>query len=216
MHYQLYIPHTVGQSVDSPQKALEKLGFGDLVAGHEGKDSHGPGEISQGNLISWLRPGKNDRCHFNANEQTWIPSVANGPDGEGKGRYWVGFWNDSPVTPEDLQRPYSKFGEMIELGDGNSWRLPVIAELPRDFILQDDGSWRFELQRQYHDLNLEGLEIAGQIHEKQSINWGDSMLFCSKALSQNYRLLPEVVSHLRLFNTENVIKAIGVLLELTL
>ena len=189
-----------------------------MVAGHEGRVCAGPNDFNQGHLIAWRRPGKNEKCHYNAGEQTWIPAVANGPDGEGMGRYWVGFWNDSPVTPEDLQRPYSKPGKTVELGDGNSWRFPIIGELPRDLILQDDGTWKFELQRQYYDLYLQALELDSEIQEKGTINknYGDVLMFCMGGLSQNYRFLPEVVSHLRLFSTENIKQALGVLLELEL
>lgn len=206
MHYQIFIPHQPGEPLGTAPQALERLGLADLIAGHEGRDSQGPGEHSQGHLIAWRRPGKNERMHFNAGEQTWIPSLPNGPDGQGRGRYWVGFWNDSPITPEDLYRPYAHAGPVMELGDGNNWRIPRLTELPNDYIRADDGTWKFEVQRQYHDLWLECEDWRERCFDPENriADVFEVVEFCERTLRQNYRLLPEVTSHLRLFNSENV------------
>ncbi len=209
MHYLLYVPHQNGEPIGTQQQALETLGLGDLVAGHEGRICAGPNDCSQGHLIAWRKPGKNEKCHYNAGEQTWIPAVANGPDGEGKGRYWVGFWNDSPVTPEDLQRPYAHAGPLVQLGDGNNWRVPEIDQLPHDYIRSDDGSWKFEIQRQYHDLWLESQDWIARVFDKENRpDLIEVLNYCEKIIRQNYRILPEVVSHLRLFNSENLAKVL--------
>lgn len=214
MHYQLFIPHTPGEPLGTAPQALERLGLSDLIAGHEARDSQGPGEFSQGHLVAWRRPGKNERMHYNVQEQTWIPSVAHGPDGQGKGRYWVGFWNDSPVTPDDLLRPYSHRGETVEFGDGQHWRLPILQELPRDIILADDGTWKFELQRRYHDLVRDAEQILKDILAGQGHDFGTLTEFVLRCMNQNYRVLPEVASHLRLFSTENIQRAVITLLSL--
>lgn len=209
MHYQIFVQGENGTA----QQALENLGLGDFIPGHEGMVKQGPNG-QHGHLIAWRKPGKNERFHFNETEQTWIPAVPSGPDGEGRGRYWVGFWNDSPCTPEDLLRPYSHRGQTLEFGDGQHWRLPVLRELPHDMILADDGTWKFERQRKYHDLGIQGEEILKDILAGNTHDFGRLADFVSRCLNQNYRLLPEVVSHLRLFDTDNIQSAVAALLSL--
>lgn len=216
MHYQLFVPAEVGSPLGTPQQALEKIGLSDLIPNHEGIGNRpGPksidGQEQHGTLIAWRRPGKNERMHYNANEQTWIPALKNG-EAEA-GRYWVGFWNDSPPTPEDLLRPYSHRGETVELGDGNHWRFPVIQSLPHTAIASDDGTWRFQLQRQYHDLSLEAQQMAKRELEGAGHQYSTVANFVMRGLSQNYRILPEVVSHLELFSTENIFSASAILLS---
>ena len=188
---------------------LIDLGLADMVAGAEFMpNQQGPTERRLGAVIAWRKPGSVG-FGYDPEKQTWIPAVANGPDGEGRGRYWVGFWNDSPPTPEDSQRPYAHAGPLVELGDGNSWRIPEIDQLPHDYIRNDDGTWRFEIQRQYHDLWLESQDWIARVFDKENRpDLIDVLNYCEKILRQNYRLLPEVVSHLRLLNSENLAKVL--------
>lgn len=205
MHYQLFIPQEANQPAGTPQQALERLGLQDLIAGHEAIPKTGP-EEKRGILFCWRKTATPNSFSFTPDKQTWIPAFPSGPEGEGRGRYWVGFWNDSPIEPEDLQRPYAHAGPLVELGDRQHWRIPEIAELPTDYIRDDDGSWKYEIQRQYHNLALEADDWR-----KRCFQQGDDqpqldevLDYCEKVLAQNYRLLPEVVSHLRLFNSTNL------------
>lgn len=207
MHYLLFIPYAQQKTA---MVALTDVGLADFVQGAEYLPLASGPEEKPGLLCAWRKPGKNERMHFKASEQTWIRSAKFGESEPG--RYHIGFWNDSPVTPEDLQRPYSHAGKVIELGDGNSWRFPTIDELPKDLILADDGTWKFKLQQDYHDLWLEAEDWATRLLQGGTHNFGEITEFCIRCLRQNYRLLPEAVSHLRLFNTNNIQKAMGSLL----
>lgn len=207
MHYQIFIPHAQHQTA----KVLEDFGLADMVGGAEHRASDGPAG-QMGLLLAWRRPGKNERFHFNADEQSWLPALPNGADDDtkGKGRYWVGLWNDSPVTPEDLKRSYQHHGPMVVLGDGNAWRIPTIFELPSDFIRADDGSWKFEIQREYHDIWLEALDWQQRLDAGTvTVDFLNILNFSEKCLRQNYRITTEIVSHLRLFNTKNIADVFG-------
>lgn len=209
MHYLVFIPHAQHKT---QAQALTDIGLADFVQGVESIPiSPGPSDLA-GLLCAWRKPGKNEPMHFRTEEQTWIPSVKFG-EAEA-GRYWVGVWNNSPVIPSDLQRPYSHTGQQVKLGDGNSWRFPIIDELPKDMILADDGTWKFQLQKDYHDLWLEAEDWAKRLIQSKTHNFGEIAEFCVRCLRQNYRLLPEVVSHLKLFNTQNLSHAMAALLSM--
>ncbi len=205
MHYQIFIPKATGQN---PQMLVD-VGLPDLASGADFMSGQeGPDESRDlGVFIAWQKPG-HAGIGYQPQRQTWVPAVPR--DSLEAGRYWVGFWNDSPITPGDLQRPYAKRGPMLQLGDGNQWRIPEINELPKDMILADDGSWKFEVQRQYHDLWLESQEWFSRIidTETDTYDFGEIGNFCARVLCQNYRLTPEVISHLRLFDTENIEKVL--------
>lgn len=197
-HFLLYIPEA---SAASP-KVFEEIGLGDFHQGAEGLHSPGP-DGRHGMLCAWRRG--NAPMHFNASEQTWIPAVPNGD--AAAGRYWVGIWNDSPPVPKDLVRPYPYRGRMTALGDGNSWLFPESRELPRDFILADDGTLKYELQRKFHAFHMEcldWLECIDSQREKFVAPFSELWPFLVRALALNYRMLPELASHLRLFTTYNI------------
>lgn len=202
-HFLLFLPGARGQS----PALLESVGLADFVAGAEFTEI-GQGPTDQpGVLVAWRKPGGDSRFHFAADQQAWTPAAAGGPAAPGlaAGRYWVGTWKDAPPTPVDLLRPYHHGGRSIELGDGNTWRFPEKADLPHDAIMADDGSYRFELQRKFHAFAIEAgdwLTLLG--NESATFDYGKLVAFLVLALSLNYRLTPEVVSGLRLFNTNNL------------
>jgi hypothetical protein len=224
-HFLIYLPNAKGQSA----KLLEDAGLADLVARAEFMESQGP-DGGRGVLVAWRRPGVGDkRFHFAEKEQTWLPAVpvlaqAGDPTGDVElpaRRYWVGVWKDSLPKPTDLARDYPYRGASIELGDGNSWLFPEARELPRDLILSDDGTCRYEVQRRFHAFWLESFDWVRKLSDggdRPQISYGQCFRFLTRSLRLNYRLAPELVSLLKLFNTENLktplLTVIGVASEL--
>jgi hypothetical protein len=204
MHYLIFLP---GAENKPTAKALTEAGLADFVKGAESVPlATGPIE-TPGLLCAWRRPAKNDKLHYNAAEQTWVPSLPNGPNGEGKGRYHVGFWNDSPPTPEDLVLPRATWGEPVTLGDGRSWTLPVVQSFPRDVIRSPEtGEYTLTVQERYHAAHFKAMSWLERISggNDLSIPWGEIAGFVEEVLRLNYRLLPEVVDRLKLLNTTNV------------
>lgn len=213
MHYQLFIPDGRGSD---PQN-LVGVGLGDFVAGAEFLDvppdrspTEGPGV-----LVAWRRPGANE-IGINKDRQRWLPAIQAGD--LPAGRYWVGFWNEHPLTPADLKRPYQYRGKSLELGDGETWLIPEAHKLPHDMILQDDGSYRFELQRQFHDY---GLDVQAAIEQLSANDMryspADAANLIARALRLNYRFTPEVQNDLRLIHTGNIeaayLAALGLIRE---
>lgn len=205
MHFLLYIPDV--QTSDPAH--LERVGLGDLVQGatflNEGEGPDGRG----GMVIAWGSGGRPPQRHyFSAAEQTWVNAVA--WDGLDPYRYWVGVWNDAPPTPGDLRRPYQERGVPFAMGDGNEWNLPKFRELPRDIILADDGTPRFEVQRRYHTLWHESLTWYSRFAaagDDFTFKWSEGFAFVCRAMAINYRIVPELVSHLRLLSTDTLFLA---------
>lgn len=128
------------------------------------------------------------------------------------GRYWVE--TTGPYSPAELRRPYQERGIWLVLGDGSEWLIPNESELPRDLILEDDGSIKFELQRRFAEFGTEvdrwrertSREIEGDSAEVYS--YRELLDFATRALRVNYRITPEIVNSLRLFSTSNVMRAV--------
>ena len=181
---------------------LEAVGLADHAHGARTVQCNGP-EGKGGNLYGWDL-SSTGRMHFDADKQTWIPAAASGD--LQRGRYWVGVWNDSPPTEKDLRRPGTLHGADVTLGDGKPWMVPAPAFLPHSLILSDDGSLSMEPQRRYQDVCIEAMRIRNLVRSAElvRVDYARLWAFCLMCLSLNYRLPPELASHLRLIDTENV------------
>ena len=209
MHYQIFLPDT--KDNEAPDR-LAAVGLSDHIPGASHllseRGPSGENAIAVGTICAWRKPGDGaDHC-YNAERQTWVPA-AKSADGE-TGRYWVGFDNASPPRPSELQRHYPYAGRVMELG-GQRWTIPEPQELPHDLKLADDGSLRFEVQRRFHDWFNECSDWIRRIvdhDESKGMSYPQMWDFIIKALRLNYRITPEVVSHLALFDQNNIMEAV--------
>lgn len=214
MHFQIYIPGVVGAD---PQH-LVAVGLESLTLRAQFLEVLTGPDKRSGMLAGWMG-GRTRQIAYRPDQQTWTPAVAF--DGMPAGRYWIGFWNDSPPTPEDLQRDYAYPGAKVRLGDERQWLLPRAYELPAEMIRADDGTWKYETQRKFHAFRLESLDWHRRLmdaEEGESIRWAPVAEFVERALAINYRITPEVVNQLRLFTTSEagtVSTAFAALMEIT-
>jgi len=204
-HWQLFVPHKSGCD---PQHLIG-VGCADLVADAMHLDlPEGPGNVP-GILVAWPRPGDH-RHEYRPAEQTWIPAVPR--DGLPAARYHVGLWTADLPTPDQLRRPYPYRGSEHDLG-GRTWLLPREFDLPRDCVLADDGTWRFERQRRFADFGaavetirhrwLAEMRRGPDDPVDRPVRLVEVFDLLLAALRLNYRLLPELVNPLRLFDTES-------------
>lgn len=205
MHFQIYIPATV--AADHPGvHPLESVGLADLVGDSRqlGVDT-GPDD-ARGVCFGWSRSGF-PQLGYRPTVQAWRPAV---PCGDLPARrYWVGLWKDSPPTPDDLQRPYAVRGKWLGLPDGHEWLLPQAKELPATAVLSDDGTWRFEVQRKYHDFHLKSLKWFEHFGRgERSFTFDKAIAFLMAALRINYRVVPEVIDALGLLTSDNIGEAL--------
>ncbi len=207
MHYQIFLPDKRGQN---PQLLVE-AGLADHVEGAQWVEcSEGP-TGGPGAMVFWQPKGEQPRFGFVPDEQEWIPAAPQPGTGE-RGRYWVGVWRQSPPGPRDLQRPaalpglqVAHSGYWVRLGDGNRWVVAAAAMLPRDFRIDPEtGQVREELQEDYRSFWRKSQELYRLVLGEGRIDlpWADWWDYLVQALRFNYRLTPEVVSHLRLLNSE--------------
>lgn len=197
MHYQIFLPNLSGADPEH----LVRVGLETLTVRAQFLDVEAGPENQRGLLVGWIG-GRTRQVGYFPDKQTWRPAIA--AEGLEAGRYWVGFQNGSPPTPEDLQRDYPHHGAAVTLGDGNRWLVPKAHELPADMIRADDGSWKFEVQRRFHAFWIESLEWHSRLMDLgpgASIELGPVAEFVERALQINYRLTPEVINELRLFTS---------------
>lgn len=213
MHFQIYLPGVQGADPEH----LVRVGLETLTLRAQFLDViDGPGDRG-GMLVGWLG-GRTRSIGYHPDRQTWRPAVANGE--LAAGRYWVGFWNDSPPRPDDLARDYPYPGTHVRFGDGRSWLLPRACQLPNDMIRADDGSWRFEVQRRFHRFWMDSISWHARLmamQEGDTVSLAEMAEFVEQALLINYRMTPEVVNYLRLFTTGEtgtVATALNALMEI--
>ena len=80
-----------------------------------------------------------------------VPELAYRPEDQewrecGGGKWWLGWYRQSPPRPMDLERSRSELmGYRVKLGDGDSWLVPVARSfpegcpLPKSLVLGSDG-----------------------------------------------------------------------------
>ena len=202
MHFQIYIP-----GASDVASELEKADMADFVGNAEAlRVPDGP-DGTGGAVFAWWH--KQDRhIGYRPDQQHWIKSA------EG---YWVGMWKDDPPSPQQLARPYQERGRWVTLGDGNSWLIPEVHEIDRNLILGDDGTWKFEVQRKHHQLWLESICWAENFFGKKpgagvTLNLLQMIEFVISVLRLNYRIVPEVASHLRLLTKHGIAVPFSVIL----
>lgn len=195
MHFQIYIP---GAADLAPE--LAKVGLGDFVANAEPlRVGEGP-DGKAGCVFAWWN-WQSRQIGYRPAQQKWSDSR------EG---YWVGLWTESFPLPSELARPYQEAGRKIRLGDGNEWLVPQVEKLPRDMVLADDGTWRYEVQRRHHAVYLESIDWARRFAPTQDgtsqvyVNMAELADFVIGALRMNYRITREVASALRLLSTQTL------------
>ena len=210
MHFQVFLPNAIGQN---PQ-LLDAVGLADLAEGATFMPVKAGPNGGPGMIVFWRRPGAHASGYI-PDRQEWIPAVPSG--GLPAARYWVGFWSDSLPLPSDLARARLFSGTAVELGDGNSWVLPVAAMLPRDAILDPEtGEVLFEIQERFMAFWKASepwyARLMGDADGTLTIDrgWFDYVL---QAARMNYRLIPEVASQLRLFSTANLYECLSVTVD---
>lgn len=198
MHFQIFIPNA-----SKGDNALAKVGLEHLLAGsqvHQHDLARGPGDVA-GCLFTWQTKRGAVNVGYRPKDD-WIPAVADGD--LPAGRYWIGFDDAGLPTPEELERTYAMHGELIQLGDGQIWRLPNVDKLPADMIRADDGSTAFIPQRRYHQFTLEAMDWKRFFTDYEPggrVLWESLRNFVERGLQANYRLIPEVSDRLRLWSS---------------
>lgn len=205
MRYLIFIP---GQHSGTTKELFASVGLSDIEHEIQVINSDGP-DGNKGKLCGWLSSTQNQLI-FKPDVQTWIPSAKSGT--RESGAYWVGIWNDSPPTEEDLRKPNHRRGSFIKLGNDERWSIVVPGHLDRYPLLNADGTLQWCVDTQFNwyvteiDKRKEDL-IPGSTEGKfiMVFDLTKDWFFLTSVLQINYRLVPEVAAYLNLFS-ENSLK----------
>ncbi len=203
-HPQIIIPGA--ENLDP--RALVQAGLEDWIGQQECAMIPGGPDGGPGLLASW-RPGHpQQRIGYYPDEQEWLPATC---ESGTKPAYWIGFWKDSPPTPEQLGKDTRQAGYLVELRDGNNWSVPAAHDLPRDVRFHAAGRitevvkpehaefWEESQHWVQHFLLMDESVIAGyQIEPRMAMH-------VYRALRINYRVTPEVLNYLTLLDGPAVI-----------
>lgn len=210
MHFQIFVP----QGADQPQPSLHSLGLAHLEGNANAQDLQAGPDGKPGRLYSWTA----DTLNYEPDRMEWIPAV---PCGDLKaGRYLVGMYKGRPPAPEELSYKHSLTSYLFEMDDGSQWGVPVARDLPCTWRMGADGKVQRQVRDQYRKFWDWSGEWFDRFREKvKSVTdlqpfWQEAWEYLSYALGMNYRLTPEVISHLGLINDEVVVGMIWATLDL--
>lgn len=220
MRFLIFVPGDApvdGKSAD----VLKSVGLEHLTKGIDVKQSDGPNE-SRGRLFWWLDSKTAGHFQYKPELQTWIPSAKCG-DHE-SGAYWLGFFNDSPPTEEDLRKPDHRSGAFVKLGNGDRWSIVSPNSLDRFPLLNADGTLTWVVDESFNwlvtDIHKRSAEALSTMTEDGTVtltfNLEQDWHFLCSVMAVNYRITPEVVSRLRLFCQQSVKEMIAALMEMPL
>lgn len=207
-----FIPHKNGSNhqhlVDAGLEMLLREGdenprFADLAG-------TGPGELP-GQIVSWTDEG----LFYLPEKQDWVPAL---PDPQRKlkaGRYWIGTLKGQKPTPADLARKESAthLGFGMILGDGCPWTIPNAMALPHYMGFNDQGELDRYPVKECMPLYERTLWALGHaiavLRDECEFDSQSAFYYMVEMLSVNYRICPQLVSSLQLFNEQNLFTAMG-------
>ncbi len=172
---------------------------------------NGPGAADGGIFARDLDHGK---VGYFPSTQTWIK--APGAD------WFIGWHNDSPPMPADLQRAELLPGHAVTLDDGNAWTIPIVRlvtgdiGLPQRLGLDDNGQVVKKPLDRYAELTAIAEELWTLLQGQQEaaassleIDWDYGI----KALATNYYLSGQEISALGLFTEKKLGEAVLALVD---
>ena len=162
---------------------------------------------------------------YKPERQTWEPIGGDSP-------CWIGLENDHPTRPEELERG-DPSGVPLELGDGQTWWVPVVrsplaqskTSLPMVMRMNGDGTVRYESKPEHAEL-LAIAESVWQATLEQAQNGagatlvlkmddGEQFRAAAMALGFNYRVTIVELSALGLLTTSNIRRVLLELVDFT-
>lgn len=206
-----FLPHKNGSNQNHLVEAgLEML----LRPGDDGPKfadlpGPGPGDLP-GQIVSW---GSSESLAYLPDKQDWTPALPDPKKELAAGRYWIGRPKGQLPGPYDLARKPEATFEGIEtkLGDGCKWVMPNALRFPHYLGFDQDGNYdRFPARecQPLYDRTLWALNHAQQVMRKETeFDHQRTFEYVIEMLAVNYRICPQLVSMLQLFNDSNLFRA---------
>jgi hypothetical protein len=200
-HFQIYLP---GRRHLAPND-LAAVGLGGLERDGDRRPTSkfGPGpDGGRGLFVAWSPEG--EAPAYWPQRQTWLPMKHDEQRDLPAGRCFMGFDDQSAVSPKDLERdsPCFEGGSVVVLDDGQTWTVPWLSWLLfRSRVNASDQHCRLALDA------YAALELAQRAGEWDPI-FSASFALCGRLLALNYRLTTGVAHKLGLFDSPDNVAAI--------
>lgn len=216
-HYVLFVPGEHGYNAND---LLASLGLGDLadnIVGVAASNAHVAGQ--DGKLLRWddsVRPERN--ASEGVDDKLWWWDFQK--------RYAIGWQEDAPTRPEDLQRNRRDTNDPmltsfpVALQDGQVWFVPIARKLPRQWSQCPDTGQPTLSPKPPFAWYWDGITSmlariqSGDIEPDNPP--ADCFDMAIRALSLNYRICREVVYALGLFDEADALKVIGAATEFSM
>ncbi len=141
---------------------LAELGLAEIIGSHQCGRLPGPGPGGSAGMLVASTEGTPADLRYVEAEQVWFPPAADDPDCPRE--YWLGYWKDSPPTPEDLARADQVAGVGVRMADGREWLAPIA----RRYV--GAGEHEVPLPRRYR-LDRETGQVAIRVLEQYRRLW---------------------------------------------
>jgi len=200
-HFQIYVPGRFSCT----KEESKKLGITELM--EEGTQTLTETQLGpdgkSGYLLGWEMRGGMEAIapNYNAEKQTWFPAQAVEEEDLAEGRYWYGFYNERPVTPETLQKEKTFASMPVTMCDGNEWLVPIADFLPHTWtrkgkVIKKEFENYSNLAQEYFD------KISTYDQKGISFQVKGGFEFCCLGLALNYRITEDIVEGLKLIDDD--------------
>ncbi len=195
------------------RKAMAELGLGHLDSAKltsRGVAGNGPAGAA-GVLLADNRIKPSDIA-YKPEQQVWSQSIS--------GKFWLGYWSDSPPAETDLRRETMVLGHEVVINE-QSWMIPTArlfpagTQLPLVMTLRADGSMGYAVAPKFRTLSesaerlwMDFLAASGvtesQDDSRLTMTARDRYDLTLAALGVNYRISPDEANALGLMTTDSV------------
>lgn len=186
---------------------LRECGLTQIVEGTESETREvigGPGGQAGVSVVFRRADSESVRVAYDGETQHWEECAG--------GAYWVGYWRDAVPGPQDLARKVQIDGHMVELLDGNQWRIPLVRQwdgrtgLPCRIKLDPSGQEIQSVNPKHEPLYARVMSELERLTsgENYTLSNTDMMDIAAQSLCANYHMGKWEASALGLFDTQNL------------
>ena len=133
--------------------------------------------------------------------------------------HWIGYAHEYQPGPDDLARKDQIAGHLVKLRDGNKWLFPAVrlaggrSGLPQSIGLDARGGLVIEDLPEYADVQDGAKLCYDRFASGIGFTYVEIVKVLSRILGLNYYVSVGETSALRLFDTENILRAMWAIID---
>lgn len=167
------------------------------------------GPVGRG-IVFGITPYDHAMLRYSPDEQTW----------RNAGKFWLGYWNESKPTSDDLQRSELLNGWSFTLA-GCKWNVAPRKSLPRYWDLTDAGEWEEKPSLEASELDALAARLydlhlfeSGKSAKAVTVSKAEMLRACELSLSLGYYVSKWEIAALRLLDGVGVNMVTWALLDI--